>query len=368
MTYPPQGPTPPSRYPAPAPHHPVSPPPTHQTPQHPVSPPPSHMTPPPHGQPVSPLTTVPQTSPQHSPPQSAPTSGSPAPQQARPPANGYLLGVDLGTSHTVAVIRWPDGRTRPLLVDGAPVMPSAVFMDESGHIHVGRDAQRLAQTDPARFDPNPKHRIGETSVLLGDREVPVTSLLAAVLRNVASKAVEAVGHLPPAVLTCPAKWGQQRRSILEDAAARAGFPPVKLVPEPVAAAHYFTDVMRQPVPAGSSVAVFDFGGGTLDIAVVRHESDGTFAVLADGGLEDLGGLDIDAALVEYLGRTIAANAPQTWHRLTQPANGTDRRDRRLFWDDVRGAKEMLSRTTVAPVPVPGVEASLHLTRDELERL
>ena len=281
---------------------------------------------------------------------------------------GYALGVDLGTSHTVAVVRWPDGRSRPLLVDGAPVMPSAVFMDAAGVMHVGRDAQRLAQTDPARFEPNPKHRIADGTVLLGEHDVPIVELLAAILRNVAAKAVEAVGHLPPTVLTFPAKWGPQRRAVLEQAAAKAGFQRPRMLPEPVAAAHYFAEVMRQPIPQNESVAVFDFGGGTLDIAVVRHEADGRFAVLSDGGLEDLGGLDVDAALIEYLGQAINERVPEIWRQLTQPANGTDRRNRRLFWDDVRGAKEMLSRTTVAPVPVPGVEAALHLTRDELERL
>jgi molecular chaperone DnaK (HSP70) len=61
---------------------------------------------------------------------------------------GYGLGVDLGTSNTVAVLRWPDGRTRPLLCDGQPVMPSGVFLDSVGRLHVGRDAQRLAQAEP----------------------------------------------------------------------------------------------------------------------------------------------------------------------------------------------------------------------------
>ncbi|GIG70781.1 Hsp70 family protein [Phytomonospora endophytica] len=284
------------------------------------------------------------------------------------PQPGYLLGVDLGTSNTVAVIRWPDGRTRPLLVDGTPVMPSSVFVDESGHVHVGRDAQRLAQTDPSRFEPNPKQRTDEQSILLGDREVPTVVLLTAILRAVADKAVEAVGFLPPAILTYPAKWGSRRREMLQDAAAKAGFPPVHLVPEPIGAAHYFAEVMKQPIPVGASVAVFDFGGGTLDIAVVRNEGMAGFQVLGDGGLKDLGGLDVDEALVEHLGRTIDHNAPELWRRLTNPQSTTDKRGRRQFWDDVRGAKEMLSRTTVAPVAVPGVDISLHLTRDELERL
>ncbi|HEY1176816.1 MAG TPA: hsp70 family protein, partial [Phytomonospora sp.] len=259
-------------------------------------------------------------------------------------------------------------RTRPLLVDGTPVMPSSVFVDESGHVHVGRDAQRLAQTDPARFEPNPKQRTDEQAILLGDREVPTVVLLTAILRAVADKAVEAVGFLPPAILTYPAKWGSLRREMLQDAAAKAGFPPVHLVPEPIGAAHYFAEVMKQPIPVGASVAVFDFGGGTLDIAVVRNEGMAGFQVLGDGGLKDLGGLDVDAALVEHLGRTINHNAPELWQRLLHPQSTTDKRGRRQFWDDVRGAKEMLSRTTVAPVAVPGVDISLHLTRDELERL
>ena len=113
------------------------------------------------------------------------------------PPGGYALGVDLGTSNTVAVLRWPDGRTRPLLFDGQPIMPSGVFLDQAGGLHVGRDAQRLAQSEPARYDPNPKRRIDEPGVLLGDREVSPIDLLAAVLATVARAAVEAVGFLPP---------------------------------------------------------------------------------------------------------------------------------------------------------------------------
>jgi molecular chaperone HscA len=277
---------------------------------------------------------------------------------------GFAIGVDLGTSNTIAVIRWPDGRTRPLLHDGAPILPSGVFLDESGRLHVGRDAQRMAQLDPARFEPNPKRRIDEAAVLLGDREVPVVDLLAAILGAVARGAVEAVGFLPPAVLTHPAAWGRRRRETLVTAGGRAGWPPLRLVPEPVTATRYFADVLRRPVPVGGSLAVFDFGGGTLDIAVVRRES-GRFAVLGSGGIPDLGGLDIDAALVAHLTETLAGTLPPA---LNNPTTATERRDRRAFWEDVRGAKEMLSRTTVAPVAVPGVEQAIHLTREELERV
>ncbi|BCB85581.1 hsp70 family protein [Phytohabitans suffuscus] len=287
------------------------------------------------------------------------------------PEGGYALGVDVGTSNTVAVLRWPDGRTRPLLFDGQPITPSAVFLDDAG-LHVGRDAQRLAQGDPSRYEPNPKRRIDEPSVLLGGRDVPTADLLAAVLGAVARTAVEAVGFLPPAVVTHPAVWGSRRREVLSTAIVRAGWPPAgeqgtRLLPEPVAAARYFAEVLRRPVPVGASLAVFDFGGGTLDIAVVRNEGTG-FAVIGSGGVAELGGLDLDAALVDHLGRMLAPAHPQAWQALAHPATAGQWRSRRQFWDDVRGAKEMLSRTSAAPVPVPGIDQAVHLTREELERL
>ncbi|MBF9134146.1 Hsp70 family protein [Plantactinospora sp. S1510] len=299
---------------------------------------------------------------------------------------GYGLAVDLGTSHTVAVLRWPDVRTRPLLFDGQPILPSGVFLDSAGRLHVGRDAQRLAQAEPARYEPNPKRRIDESAVLLGDREIPVVDLLASVLGTVANAAVEAVGFLPPAVLSYPATWGARRREALAAAVGRAGWPPVTgtdpssrpsggtlLVPEPVAAARYFADVLRRPVPVGSALAVFDFGGGTLDIAVVRNEGTddagrARFVVIGSGGVSDLGGLDLDAALVQHLGGVVATAHGVVWQQLSHPVTASQWRNRRQFWDDVRGAKEMLSRATTAPIPVPGVEQALHLTRDELERV
>ena len=281
--------------------------------------------------------------------------------------DGYAIAVDLGTSNTVAILRWPDGRTRPLLFDGAPIMPSGVYLDPSGRLFVGRDAQRMAGLDPSRFEPNPKQRIDEERVLLGGYEVPVVDLFAAILGAVARGAVEAVAFVPTAVVTYPAARGRPRRERLVAAAVRAGWPPVHLVPEPVAAARYFVEVLRRPVPIGGCLAVFDFGGGTLDVAVLRNAEAG-FMVLGTGGVPDLGGLDIDAALVDHLSGVLAPGVPGTWRAIMKPGTASELRQRRMFWADVCGAKEMLSRTTVAPVAVPGVDQAVHLTREELDRV
>lgn len=299
---------------------------------------------------------------------------------------GYALGVDLGTSNTVAVLRRPDGQTRPLLLDGQPIIPSGVYADADGVLHAGRDAQRLARTEPSRYEPHPKRRIDEPAVAVGDRRYPPAELLAATLHAVARAAVEAVGFLPPAVLTCPATWEAPRRQVLSDALALAGWPSAaehtmsgptppgtRLLREPVAAARYYTQVLRRPVPVGGTVAVFDFGAGTLDVAVLRNEGadpwgDSGFTVVAAGGAADLGGLDVDAALFARLGELVASAHPDRWATLTRPESTTQWRDRHQLWENVRGAKEMLSRATVAPVAVPGVEAAVPLTRDDLERV
>ncbi|ASW56305.1 hsp70 family protein [Plantactinospora sp. KBS50] len=299
--------------------------------------------------------------------------------------DGFALAVDLGTSNTVAVLRRPDGRTRPLLFDGRPILPSGVYVDAAGRLHAGADAQRLASADPTRFEPYPKSRISEPAIRLGDTDHPPAELLAAILRTVAETAVAAIGFLPPAIVTCPATWEAGQRHVLGDALVRAGWPPAaehtisgpvprgtRLLREPVAAARYYVQLLRRPVPVGGAIAVFDFGGGTLDVAVLRNEGadpwgDSGFTVLSVGGTE-LGGVHLDAALAQRLGAEIAAAHPAEWSRIATPASAVAWRDRHRFWENVRGAKEMLSRTGTAPVVVPGLDEPFELTRDELERV
>jgi actin-like ATPase involved in cell morphogenesis len=271
----------------------------------------------------------------------------------------YALGVDFGTSNTVAVARWPDGRARPILVDGSPLLPSAVFADSDGNLLVGRDAVHSARVDPARFEPNPKRRVDDGLVLLGEREFEVIELIAAVLARVAEEWHRAVGpYRPEVTLTCPATWGATRRTLLAEAAARAGLEGARLVAEPVAAATYFAEVLGRDVPIGSVVMVHDFGAGTFDTSVVARTATG-FEVLAVDGRDDLGGLDVDAAIVEHL-------HTDDWARLMEPATVEERRARRQLWDDVRIAKERLSRAQAADFVVPLLDVEAHLTREELE--
>jgi hypothetical protein len=286
----------------------------------------------------------------------------------RTPTSGHALGIDFGTSHTVAVVRWPDGRGRPLLIDGSPLLPSAVYAEPGGALIVGRDAVHSARLDPARFEPNPKRRIDDSMLLLGDREVPVGDLVTAVFARVAEEWDRTVGRVRPEItLTCPATWGATRRRLLADAAAGAGFEGVRLVAEPVAAATYFAKVLGREVPIGSVVVVHDFGAGTFDASVVARKASG-FEVLAVDGRDDIGGLDVDATIITHLEKTYADRDRAAWARLENPTTAEERRAKRQLWDDVRVAKERLSRSPSADLMLPLLDVDVHLTRAELEQL
>ncbi len=279
-----------------------------------------------------------------------------------------VLGIDFGTSNTAAMLRMPDGRMRPLLFDGAPLMPTAVYLNTDGKFLVGRDAERQARVDPTRFEPNPKRRVDDVTMLLGDQELPVPQVFAAVLSQVAAEARRQLGGQPQEVrLTHPARWGEQRRRLLVEAARLAGLPQPQLIVEPVAAASYFTAVLRTAVPVGRCLAIYDLGGGTFDATVVRRTAGG-FQVLSEEGLPDVGGLDFDQAIVEHLASVYGESHPEQWRALAQPGDANERRMRRLLYDDVKAAKEMLSRTTSADVHLPSLEVDGHLTREEFEAL
>jgi actin-like ATPase involved in cell morphogenesis len=276
------------------------------------------------------------------------------------------LGIDFGTSSTVAALAGPDGRVRPLLFDGSPLLPSAVFAGPGIGVLVGADAVRAAVGYPAGFEPNPKRRVDDGTVWLGEREYPVLDLVAAVLRQVAAEAARVAGATPDeVVLTHPASWGRTRLAVLTGASGRAGLTRVRLVPEPVAAAAYFTAVLRQRIPAERFIVVYDLGAGTFDVSVVRP-SPGGFEVVASEGLPDVGGLDLDAAVVEHV-RTLTASAAGAWQRLDWPQNPADQQARQALWHAARAVKEQLTRHTAGDLHVPLVDEQVRLTREEFEK-
>ena len=280
-------------------------------------------------------------------------------------ATRAVLGVDFGTSHTVAAVRMPDGRVESLLFDASPLLPSAVFAQADGRLLVGHDALRGSLVEPGRLEPHPKRRIDDGALLLGEVETAVVDAVGAVLARVAEAARRVLGGPPGSVvLTHPAAWGAPRRDVLLAAAARGGLGgDVRLLAEPVAAALYFTETLGNRVDAGATLVVYDLGGGTCDVSALRRRADGGWDVVAAAGLDDVGGVDLDAAIVDWLATHAGAGVTGS--------GGTglvERRRRQLVRQEARAAKEQLSRVATAPIVLPELDRDLHLTRDEFDGL
>jgi hypothetical protein len=281
--------------------------------------------------------------------------------------DGWRLSVDYGSSHTVAVLARPDGSTRPLNFDATPLLSSAIWAEPGGALLTGQDSHAAALRDPARFEPHPKRQIDAGTVLLGDRQIPVADLIAATLRRVAEEAVRVTGGAAvEAVFTYPASWGPARRATLRTAAEAAGFAAPAMLAEPVAAAQHFVEAAVPPFRHDVPMVVYDLGGGTFDVSLVRGTADG-MEILASDGQADLGGIDLDALVVDLVREGVAATDPASWARLCAPATVADRRHFRLLWEAARQAKESLSRRPTATVAVPLLDREVHITREQFER-
>jgi molecular chaperone HscA len=270
---------------------------------------------------------------------------SPEPHQQR-----RGVGIDLGTTNTlVATVR--SGSAEPLSdALGAVLLPSVVRYSEEG-ITVGGAAKAMASSDPKnsivsakRFMGRGRETIdesvydfatGEGMVRFVTRAGNISPVEASaeILKVVNRRAEQALdGPLDGAVITVPAYFDDAQRQATKDAATLAGIKVLRLLSEPTAAAIAYG---LDKNDAGL-IAVFDLGGGTFDISILRL-SRGVFEVLATGGDSALGGDDFDAAIAawirEQVGLPITVNAAQ----------------QRNLLDVARDAKERLSQADTVTV-------------------
>lgn len=276
------------------------------------------------------------------------------------------VSVDFGTSSTCSAVSVDGGEPQVVVLDGQPIIPSAVFAGADGTLFVGHEAERQAAVDPARFEPHPKRRIDERELLLGSTVLQVGDAIRAVLRRAVAEARRYAGGavVDLLVVTHPASWGSTRLGELRAAASGLG-RELALVPEPVAAGVFHS--ARRRSSDGAALAVLDVGGGTVDASVVWQTGTG-FRVLSTRGNPNFGGADVDQLLLQHLGRIASPADPAEWRRLSEGREMSDRRRRRVLRQDVKGAKETLSRHAYTDVPIPPPFTDAHVTRPDLERL
>jgi YVTN family beta-propeller protein len=280
-------------------------------------------------------------------------------------APGYSLGVDLGTTFVAAAISRHGQPEMVTLGDHSMVTPSVVYLREDGVLVTSDAASRRAANEPDRAARGFKRRLGDpTPVLLGGQPHSVVDLLTALLGDVLSTVTETEGAPPEhVVLTHPANWGPFRRGLFEEVPLQVGLPHARIMTEPeAAAAHY---AATRHLNDGQVIAVYDLGGGTFDVTVLRKRPDGIEILGVPEGIERLGGIDFDDAVLKHVDYACGGalseldpRDPEVMVALT-----------RLRQDCVL-AKEVLSVDTEVAVPVwlPGRHLEVRLTRPEFEDL
>jgi molecular chaperone DnaK len=280
----------------------------------------------------------------------------------------YVLAVDVGTSFTAAAIAkndQPVPESLPLGLRGTAV-PSVVYYPEEGPVLVGEAAERRGLDVPARVVREFKRRIGDSvPIAVGTLALPAEDIFATMARWVADRAEEREGAPPSEIIiTHPAAWGGHRTTAVLAALAAKGLNNVTLISEPEAAALHYASQVR--VEDGSTIAVYDLGGGTFDTAILKKAGNGRFDFLGSpDGIEGLGGADFDAAVLRYVashtGEALAALDPEDPGALAALA--------RLKRECVE-AKEALSADSEANISVflPGMQQQVRLVRSEFEAM
>jgi actin-like ATPase involved in cell morphogenesis len=275
----------------------------------------------------------------------------------------YSLGIDLGTTFTAAAVLI-DGRTEVVsLGNHAATIPSVVFLRDDGDVIVGDVAHRRGQQEPDRFAREFKRRFGDsTPIMLGHTPYSAERLMAAVLQQVAGQVAERYGGPPDSVaIAHPANWGPYKIELLGQAVQLAGLAGARFVTEPEAAAVHFAAGER--LEDGDLVAVYDLGGGTFDAAVLRRVAGGFETLGEPQGIERLGGIDFDEAVLSHVRSTVGDALAQL-----DPADQASRAAIMRLREECVAAKEALSgdSETSIPVMLPGLQTQVRLTRAELE--
>ena len=279
----------------------------------------------------------------------------------------YHLGVDLGTTYTAAAMA-RDGRAQPATLGARSVaVPSVVYL-AGDELLVGEAAARRAVSEPGRVAREFKRRVGDpTPILLGGSPIGAELLMARMLRWVVGQVSATEGGAPASVaVTHPANWGEYKLDLLRQAIRHVGVDVDHYVPEPAAAASFYAT--QRDLQPGSHVAVYDLGGGTFDAAVVKREGNSFRIVGRPDGIERLGGIDFDHAIVNYVADNLGIDLdypPPADHDDPATLAGVVK-----LRHDCVDAKEALSAETDVSIPVllPNRHTEVRLTRPEFEAM
>jgi actin-like ATPase involved in cell morphogenesis len=279
---------------------------------------------------------------------------------------GYSLGVDLGNTYVAAAVSRGGEAEMATLGQGALVIPAVVFVGDDGTVVVGEPAVRRGLAEPDRVASGFKRRLGRP-VHLGGRSFEPQRLLAELLRSVVTTvARDWGGELPERVMLArPATWDPGRRALFDQVPGLAGLPAGQTgtVTEPEAVLTHYAASRR--LADGALVAVYDLGGGSFEVSVVRAGPGGVQLLGTPQGIDRLGGIDFDEALIDLVDHSLGGPLGRL-----DPSSLNSLRAMARLREQCVYAKEVLSHDDVVDIPVQLDRGDLdaRVTREDLEHL
>ena len=234
-----------------------------------------------------------------------------------------IVGIDLGTTNSLVAIIHPDTKVPTALkeFDGSSIVPSVVHFDAYGNAEVGMNAKPYLETDPQNTIFSAKRLMGKShndirthqdffayKIIDDNRDslvkvqvgntfyspIDLSSFILAELKKRAEHILKT--PVTKAVITVPAYFNDTQRQATRDAGKLAGLDVLRIINEPTAASLAYG--LGMDPKEEKTIAVYDLGGGTFDISILRI-ANGVFEVLSTNGDTYLGGDDLDRAIIEY---------------------------------------------------------------------
>lgn len=213
-----------------------------------------------------------------------------------------ILGIDLGTTNSAAAI-YEGGRAKVIPSAEGPTMagkmfPSVVAFTKDGQLLIGEPAKRQATANPEGTIYEIKRKMGtDYKVTIAGKEYTPQQISAFILQKIKKDAETFLATtVKKAVITVPAHFNDNQRQATKDAGEIAGFEVMRIINEPTAAClAYGVDKLEKEM----KMLVFSFGGGTHDVTVMDFGK-GVFQVLSTSGDTQIGGTDLDKAVMDYL--------------------------------------------------------------------
>ena len=213
-----------------------------------------------------------------------------------------IIGIDLGTSNSAASVIQGGKPTLIPAAEGTTVagkaFPSIVAFSKDGDLLVGEPARRQAVTNPENTIREAKRKMGTDFLYkIQGKDYKPQQISAFILQKIKRDAEAFTGDsINKAVITVPAYFDDNQRQATKDAGTIAGLDVVRIINEPTAASLAFgLDKNKQDM----KILVFDFGGGTLDVTIMEMGG-GVFEVMSTSGDTQLGGSDMDKAIIDYV--------------------------------------------------------------------